>query len=112
MSASVDIMTESKKKVITVPLQSVTMLADSLSKSDSLAPGKVRPEPKEVVFVYDKGKAKTTEVKTGIQDNNYIEIISGLQDSAEVVTAPYNVITKKLKDGSLLKKVKKEELTK
>jgi HlyD family secretion protein len=51
-------------------------------------------------------------VKTGIQDNNYIEIISGLLDSAEVVTAPYNVITKKLKDGTLLKKVKKEELNK
>jgi HlyD family secretion protein len=112
MSASVDIMTESKKKVITVPLQSVTMLADSLAKSDSLITGKARPEPKEVVFVYDKGKAKTTVVKTGIQDNNYIEIVSGLADSAEVVTAPYNVITKKLKDGSLLKRVKKEELTK
>jgi HlyD family secretion protein len=112
MSASVDIMTESKKQVITVPLQSVTMLADSLIKSDSLKTGKVKPEPKEVVFVYDKGKAKTTVVKTGIQDNNYIEIVSGLADSTEVVTAPYNVITKKLKDGSLLKKVKKEELTK
>jgi HlyD family secretion protein len=111
MSASVDIMTESKKNIITVPLQSVTMLADSLSKSDSLVKGRTKPEPKEVVFVYDKGKAKTTIVKTGIQDNNYIEITSGLADSAEVVTAPYNVITKKLKDGSLLKKVKKEELT-
>jgi len=112
MSASVDIMTESKKGVITVPLQSVTMFADSLAKSDSLLTNMAKPEPKEVVFVYDKGKAKTTPVKTGIQDNNYIEIISGLGDSTEVVTAPYNVITKKLKDGTLLKKVSKEELNK
>ncbi len=112
MSASVDIMTESKKKVITVPLQSVTMLADSLIKSDTSLTAKSKPEPKEVVFVYDKGEARTTIVKTGIQDNNYIEVVNGLADSAEVVTAPYNVITKKLKDGSLLKKVKKEDLTK
>jgi len=111
MSASVDIMTESKKNVITVPLQSVSMLADSLAKTDSLLSASSKPEPKEVVFVYDKGKAKTTIVKTGIQDNNYIEIISGIADSAEVVTAPYNVITKKLKDGTSLKKVNKEELT-
>jgi HlyD family secretion protein len=112
MSASVDIMTESKKGIITVPLQSVTMLADSLIKPDSASLPKVKSEPKEVVFVYDNGKAKTTPVKTGIQDNNYIEILSGLPEKAEIVTAPYHVITKKLKDGSLLKKVSKEELTK
>ncbi len=112
MSASVDIMTESKKRVITVPLQSVTMLADSLVKPDSLVSEKSKAEPKEVVFVYDNGKARTAVVKTGIQDNNYIEITTGLADSTEVVTAPYNVITKKLKDGSLVRKVKKEELTK
>jgi HlyD family secretion protein len=111
MSASVDIMTESKKNIITVPLQAVTMLADSLAKKDSLTAVSAKPEPKEVVFVYDKGRAKTTIVKTGIQDNNYIEIISGIADRAEVVTAPYNVITKKLKDGTSLKKVNKEELT-
>jgi HlyD family secretion protein len=111
MSASVDIMTESKTGVLTVPLQSVSMMADSLLKTDSVKTGMAKTEPKEVVFVYNNGKAKTTLVKTGIQDNNYIEIISGLSENEDVVTAPYNIITKKLKDGSSLKKVSKEELT-
>ena len=111
MSASVDIMTESKIGVLSVPLQSVTMMADSLIKADSIPTGSNESGPKEVVFVYEDGKVKTTVVKTGIQDNSYIEIISGLMENMEVVTAPYNVITKKLKDGSLVKKVSKKDLT-
>ncbi len=111
MSASVDIMTESRSDVLTVPLQAVTMMADSLITADTVHAGPDKTEPKEVVFVYDNGKVKTTEVKTGIQDNTYIEITSGLAENAEIVTAPYNIITKKLKDGSLVKKVSKEELT-
>jgi len=111
MSASVDIMTESRSDVLTIPLQAVTMMADSLTMADSVPASPGRTEPKEVVFVYDNGKVKTTEVKTGIQDNTYIEITSGLVENAEIITAPYNVITKKLKDGTLVKKVSKEELT-
>lgn len=111
MSASVDIMTESKTGVLAVPLQSVTMMTDSLIKADSILSGSNESGPKEVVFVYEDGKVKTTVVKTGIQDNSYIEIISGLMENTEVVTAPYNVITKKLKDGSLVKKVSKKDLT-
>jgi HlyD family secretion protein len=110
MSASVDIMTESKNNILSVPLQSVTMMADSLIKADSIVGGSVGDEPKEVVFVFDKGKAVTTIVSTGIQDNDYIEIISGLQENTEVITAPYNVITKKLKNGSLVKRVSAEQL--
>lgn len=67
-------------------------------------------EPQEVIFMYDKGKAKTTVIKTGIQDNDYIEIVSGLSEDMEVITAPYNVITKKLKNGTLVKKVPKDRL--
>jgi HlyD family secretion protein len=111
MSASVDIMTESKAGILTVPLQSVTMMSDSLITADSISKGHKGNESKEVVFLYNNGKVKTTLVKTGIQDNNYIEIINGLPENAEVVTAPYNIITKKLKDGSLVKKVSKKELT-
>ena len=111
MSASVDIITESKTMVLTVPLQSVTMMADSLLKADSISTGLSETGPKEVVFMVETGKVKTTPVKTGIQDNNYIEIISGLAEKGEVVTSPYNVITKKLKNGSLVKKVSKKELT-
>jgi HlyD family secretion protein len=110
MSASVDILTESKTNILAIPVQAVTLMADSLLRADSLITGNVIDEPKEVVFVYDKGKALTTIVTTGIQDNDYIEIISGLKVGTEVVTAPYNIITKKLKNGTALKKVTKEKL--
>jgi HlyD family secretion protein len=111
MSASVDIMTELKKGVLSVPLQSVTMLADSLIENDSITDQPDDNQSREVVFVYEKGKVKTSQVTTGIQDNNFIEITSGLTKDLEVVTAPYNVITKKLKDGTDVKIVSKEELT-
>jgi HlyD family secretion protein len=112
MSASVDIITESKYNVLSVPLQAVTRQADTLQKSDSAAMYSGKNEFKEIVFVYDNQKAKLTTVKTGIQDNNYIEILSGLSENQEVVTGPYHIITKKLKDGSSLKKVSQEELLK
>jgi HlyD family secretion protein len=49
-------------------------------------------------------------VKTGIQDDNYIEIIEGIADSTEVITAPYSVISKKLKNEMAVEKVEKEKL--
>jgi HlyD family secretion protein len=105
MSASVDILTESKKNILAIPLQSVTLMADSLVKADTSLSHQAGNGAKEVVFVYDKGKAKTTIIKTGIQDNDYIEVLSGLTSEMEIVTAPYNIITKKLKNGSTLKRV-------
>ncbi len=112
MSASVDILTESKNNVLTVPLQAVTRQADTLQKADTLKAISPNLEYKEIVFVYENQKVKLTEVKTGIQDNNYIEIISGLSENQEVVTAPYHIITKKLKDGTPVKKVAREDLYK
>lgn len=111
MSASVDILTESKIGVLSVPLQSVTLMADSLVDRDTIPGLASEDEPIEIVFVVDGGKVKTTMVTSGIQDNNYIEIINGLTEGQEVVSAPYNVITKKLKNGSSIKKVDEDELT-
>jgi HlyD family secretion protein len=45
-----------------------------------------------------------------VQDINYIEILSGLKEGDEVITAPYSAISKTLKEGSKVKKVAKEEL--
>jgi HlyD family secretion protein len=112
MSASVDIITELKYNILTVPLQAVTRQADTLLKPDSVMLSADKDEFREIVFVYDNQKAKLTIVKTGIQDNNYIEILSGLSENQEIVTAPYHIITKKLKDGSSLKKVSQEDLMK
>ena len=71
-----------------------------------------REEKQEVVFVYKDGLVRKVEVKTGIQDNNSIEILEGLSVGDEVVTAPYNAINKSLKDSMQVKKVTEEELFK
>ena len=49
-------------------------------------------------------------MKTGIQDNSYIEILSGLKLGEEVITAPYSAVSKTLKDGDKVKKVDKKDL--
>ncbi len=110
MSASVDILTETKANIVTVPVQAVTLKADSLLKSDSVITGPASDEPKEIVFVNENGKALITIVTSGIQDKDYIEIKSGLKEGTEIVVAPYNMITKKLKNGAALNKVTKNEL--
>jgi HlyD family secretion protein len=52
------------------------------------------------------------EVTTGIQDNSYIQILSGLKADDEVVTAPYTALTRKLEQGMKVQKVKEEDLYK
>lgn len=64
-----------------------------------------------VVFVKDKnGKVKKEKVVTGIQDINYIEIKSGLTEGLEVITGPYEIVNKTLKDSSEVKVVDKKAL--
>lgn len=65
---------------------------------------------KEYVFVYDNGQVKQVEVTTGIQDDEYIQILSGLKGDEEIVSAPYSAISRKLKDKMKVKKVDKKDL--
>ena len=69
-----------------------------------------RDEKQEVVFLYADGRVIKTEVETGIQDNNSIEILKGIKEGDEVVTAPYTIINRTLKDSMLVKKVNEEDL--
>jgi HlyD family secretion protein len=125
MSATVEIQTETAFNVLTVPIQAVTTRADTTGriKSDrekrEEAKGKDEDKLKtneeeihEYVFKYDNGIARLTEVKTGIQDNTYIEIIEGLEEGDKVITAPYRAVSKTLKNGDAVEEVKKEELFK
>jgi HlyD family secretion protein len=50
------------------------------------------------------------QVKTGIQDDEYIQILEGLEEDAEVVTDPYNMVSNRLRDKQQVKKVQKEKL--
>ena len=108
MSASVDIQTESKSDVISVPIQAVTTRSDTI-KNGTASSGK---DIRTLVFISDGKYALAKDVKTGIQDNSNIEIISGLTDSVRVITSPFSAISKKLSDSTLIEIVKKEELFK
>ncbi|MFH2143352.1 MAG: efflux RND transporter periplasmic adaptor subunit [Bacteroidota bacterium] len=105
MSATVDIQTKTVTNILTIPIQSVTTRKDTLKRE-----GDTEDKIKELVFVYKEGKATEREVKTGIQDNEYIEITEGLKIGEEVISAPYSAISKKLNDGMSVVRVKKEDL--
>lgn len=111
MSASVDIQTNTKVNILTIPIQCVTTRADSTEKMKD-TPVKLDEELKEVVFVVSNDSAILQIVKTGIQDNKYIEILDGVTIEEKVITAPYSAISRKLKNGSIVKIVDKDELFK
>jgi HlyD family secretion protein len=108
MSASVDIQTESKSDIITVPIQSVTTRTDTTKTAATLSDEDIRT----IVFITDGQYVLAKDVKTGIQDNNYIEILSGVAVNDRVISAPFSAISKKLSDSTLIEVVKKEELFK
>ena len=108
MSASVDIQTQMKNDILTVPIQSVTTRTDTSKASVTLSDEDIRT----LIFITDGKYALAKDVKTGIQDNNYIEIISGVEDGERVISAPFSAISKKLSDSTLIEIVKKEELFK
>ncbi|MDP3558263.1 MAG: efflux RND transporter periplasmic adaptor subunit [Bacteroidota bacterium] len=128
MSASVDIQTRKVLNVTAIPIQAVTTRnPDSLvvsNNDDDSRDVKVKNDNedkdirkedakiKEYVFVVNNGTAKQIEIKTGIQDNDYIEIVSGLSGKEEVICGPYSAVSKSLKEGSKIKIVKKEDLYK
>ena len=111
MSATVDIQTETKYDILTIPIQAVTTRLDTIGQeqSDLVVADK---DPDVVVFKVIDDYVMSQIVETGIQDNNYIEITSGLSLEENVVIAPYNAISKKLADSSIIKIVTKKELFK
>lgn len=108
MSTTVEIQTETKEMILTVPIQSVTTRMDTSKVSVRVSKDDLRT----LVFATDGKYALTRDVKIGIQDNNYIEIISGLEDSARIISAPFSAISKKLSDSTLIEIVKKDDLFK
>lgn len=118
LSATVDIQTN-QVKGLTVPIQSVTTREEDKKEGKDEKPGAMETadkksktdEPvKEYVFVYKDGKVKQVQVKTGIQDDTNIQILSGLKPGEEVVSYPFTAISKTLKDGMEVKKTDKEKL--
>jgi HlyD family secretion protein len=117
MSATIDILTETRKDVISVPISAVTTRvkdeAKNAGQEGSEETDFIGPDEKlEVVFVLKDGIVRQVAVKTGIQDNESIEILKGLTPGDEVVVAPYNAISRNLKDSMMVKVVTEEELFK
>jgi len=108
MSATVDIRTQSKADIITVPIQSVTTRTDTTKIAGTPSEKDIRT----IVFITDGKHALAKDVKTGIQDNSYIEILSGVAVGDRIISAPFSAISKKLSDSTLIEVVKKEVLFK
>ncbi|MGQ7868009.1 efflux RND transporter periplasmic adaptor subunit [Sunxiuqinia sp. sy24] len=108
MSATVDIQTETRKGVIAVPIQAVTtrIVKDEAESGEDTS----KDEKEEVIFVLEEGLARKKRVETGIQDNMSIEILSGITGGDEVITGPYNIVTRTLKDSLNVKSVDEKEL--
>ena len=114
MSANVDIQTKVVQNVISVPINAVTTrtLADSIVNKLRLKSNGAEVDDQEViVFVKDSSNVvKKVQVKTGIQDINYIELTGGLRKGETVITGPYDVVSKTLKEKDKVKVVEKKEL--
>ncbi len=101
MTATVDIVTDKKENIIGVPISSIVIKTDTTSNKKKRVKEKktANTEKFECVFIKDGEEAKLRVIKTGIQDDTNIEIISGLNVDDEVITGPYNTVTKSLKSG-------------
>jgi HlyD family secretion protein len=118
MTASADIQTQTHTNVLSVPLNAVTTRsmsdvkkADSTKAKSFASDNAGDSDLAEVVFaVQPDGKVKLLPVKTSIQDINDIEITSGLKAGDQIVTGPYDIVSKTLKDGDKVKIVSKDEL--
>ncbi len=111
MTATVDIITNKKKDVIAVPISSIVVTADTaVAKKKDMDKSQLSDKKFETVFVKEGDEAKRRVVKTGIQDDARIEVITGLEVGEEVITGPYNTVTKVLKPGDKIEVTEKENL--
>ncbi|MCB9285254.1 MAG: HlyD family secretion protein [Lewinellaceae bacterium] len=132
MSASVDINTNTLKDVLSIPIQAVTTRDKKDLEKKKKKSTKETDENKqedaeegspvlannnddeiiEVVFVVEADTVRLVPVKTGIQDDTYIQVLTGLEGGEKVVTGPYSAISRKLEGGMQVMVVKEEELYK
>jgi HlyD family secretion protein len=135
MSATADIQTEVRKNTYSIPIQAVTTRVPGQEKEEKegedpndeeteaslSSTGEMHVTTKKtmaaaeqekitVVFVEENGKAVMKPVKTGIQDNNYIEILEGLAPGDRVIIAPYSAVSQDLGDGTNVEVVPEDRL--
>ena len=101
MTASVEVQTKLVKDVISVPIQAVTTRKDTAADSDN--------KKVECVFKYEDNNAKFTIVKTGIQNDKFIQVLQGLSDSDIVIKGPYSLVSKTLKNDTEVESTTNED---
>jgi HlyD family secretion protein len=118
MSASVDIYTHTAEQILSVPLIAVTARSEENKTEDAEAEGKEEQQEtekasdlREIVFVVSGDTVTEKLVKTGIQDNDYIEIFEGLSEGQTLVTGPYSAISRKLESGTRIRITDKKKTT-
>jgi HlyD family secretion protein len=126
MSTTVDIQTKYEGNVLTVPIQAVTTRADTSgktvsrrqeakTKNDNGETKSVSQKPAdekivEYVFLVEDGKTRIVAVKSGIQDNTFIQIVEGLEEGQEVITGPYRAVARTLENGQAVEVVSKDKV--
>ncbi|RAJ85700.1 HlyD family secretion protein [Chitinophaga dinghuensis] len=114
MSASVDIQTRHVNNILAIPINAVTTRdTDSTkgSKKTDAAAGSSKTGTNEVVFILQPDNTvKMIQVTTGVQDDTNIEILSGLKEGEQVISAPYSAVSRTLSNGKKVKVVPKTQL--
>ncbi len=118
MSCDADIQTETHQNVLAVPIQSLTARIDKgnfkkgkrdFRKMKKTKKVEKKNKPQEVVFLVNGDHAKMVKVKSGISDEDYIEIVSGLKEGDKVITGPYKAVSRALEDGTKILVEKKNK---
>lgn len=97
MTATVDILTQTKKDIVAIPISAIVV--KKMSEINPDLKGEEGDKRQEAVFVMKDGKAELRPVSTGIQDSANIEILSGVEKDEQIICAPYNMVSKLLKNG-------------
>ena len=101
MTATVDIQTQRSNNIVAIPISAVVIKSDTTERKPAAPAPKIAADaPRfECVFVMKNNTAALRVIETGIQDDSRIEITSGLEEGDQVITGPYNTVTKLLDPG-------------
>jgi len=120
MSTTVDIITETQEDVIKVPIQAITVRPkEKLDKKPGVEEHETdeemetkdskRPEMIEVAFCVENNKSVMKPVKLGISDDTHYVVLSGLEEGDNVITGPFRVLSRTLKDDELVEFEEKQK---
>lgn len=94
MTATVDIQTERAYAVLSLPIQAVTTRKDTANTEDKV----------ECIFAFEENTANFIKVETGIQNDEFIQIISGLEKGQDIIIGPYSAVSRLLEDDAFVSK--------